>query len=214
MLYAIIATEIFCAYESHVITDRKEKFEYIKNNSKKGSMKFKICQTIEEAYAFAYNFTEEERKAIYDGNQYHFFNLTHTHGFLDSEDIIRGALYFHVPITDELRSAISFFIDPAYNPGEFPADELYELDRKIVISHWNSPVVTKQDRANALECAMEWENRRQFILHTAAAVKRVAGDKFYPFNAYGNYIIDIAQNNLLNRVPAVTVPSAASAAEA
>lgn len=62
MLYAIKA-KIF-GKTAHIITERKEKADMLAHITEPGDMELKICQTPEEAYAFAYDFTDKERNAI------------------------------------------------------------------------------------------------------------------------------------------------------
>lgn len=104
---------------------------------------------------------------------------------------MHGAMFFHVPLDDTLRSTLSLFIDDVHTPADYPADELYELDKSVV--EMNSG-------ETALRHAQEWETRRQHILTTSEAVKHIAGDKFDPFNDYGKNLIELAHLTLLDKL--------------
>ena len=171
MLYAIVAT--YFGKTCRIVTEREAKLNYILNQIDPGSQTIKCCQTAEEAYAFAYDFTDKQRQAIFNGDDYDYFEIA------------------HVPLDDTLRSTLSLFIDDVHTPADYPADELYELDKSVV--EMNSG-------ETALRHAQEWEARRQHILTTSEAVKHIAGDKFDPFNDYGKNLIELAHLTLLDKL--------------
>lgn len=187
MLYAIVAT--YFGKTCRIVTEREAKLNYILNQIDPGSQTIKCCQAAEEAYAFAYDFTDEQRQAIFNGDDYNYFEIAHT--FTDAEDIMHGAMFFRVPLDDTLRSTLSLFIDDVHTPADYPADELYELDKSVV--EMNSG-------ETALRHAQEWETRRQHILTTSEAVKHIAGNKFDPFNDYGKNLIELAHLTLLDKL--------------
>lgn len=187
MLYAIKAK--FFGKTARIITERKEKADMLAHITEPGDMELKICQTPEEAYAFAYDFTDEERNAIYDGIEYNYFKLSDI--LTDAEDIMRGIDYFRIPLDDSLRTTLSRFLDDVHTPGDYPADELYELDKSVV--EMNTDTIARRH-------AQEWEDRRQFILSTAKAVQNIAGKDIDPFDDYGHMLIETAQNTLLDKL--------------
>lgn len=104
---------------------------------------------------------------------------------------MRGIDYFHIPLDDSLRSTLSRFLDDVHTPGDYPANELYKLDKSVV--EMNTDTITRRH-------AQEWENRRQFILSTAKTVQNIAGKDIDPFDDYGHMLIETAQNTLLDKL--------------
>lgn len=186
MLYAMRST--FYGRTCRIITEKRNKLYDMASSMDDNSLEIKLCQTEQEAYDFAYQFTDSERRRIYDGRQFDFLAVSGIH--MDAEDIMRAAIYFHVPIDDNLKIALSRFLDDTPGPDSFPADELYEIDKDAV---------KNLTGADALSHALEWETRRLFILDTAEIVRKLAGETD-PFDKYGHALINLAQQTLLENL--------------
>lgn len=163
---------------AHIVTQSAERQNEIVHSALQhgDEIKLRMFGNEKEAYAFAYDFSSEERKRILGKNG--FCPALAAYPYIDGEQVIHLAKHLGIALDERLKELIFLYLEGINHPSDFTFDELDQMYADVRRQYRLS--LNSVDSMQPIKAERDALARK--INQIAAGAIAAAGPDFYPFS--------------------------------